>query len=84
MPKLPTEPEKQAELAIADLAYLRIWHIVGCKKRGTEGLLPIGRSTFLAKVRSREYPQPYRLGKKTTAWKKSDIMELLESFGGVQ
>jgi prophage regulatory protein len=84
MPKPSTEPEKQVEPAITSLAYLRIWHIVGCKKRGVEGLLPIGRSTFLAKVRSGEYPPAYKLGKKTTVWKKSDIMELLNRFGGAQ
>ncbi|WP_051961562.1 AlpA family transcriptional regulator [Methylobacter sp. BBA5.1] len=82
MHKLSTEPEKQAEQALAALAYLRIWHIIGCKKRGIEGLLPIGRSTFLAKVRSGEYPQPVKLGEKTSAWRKSDIIELLKSFGG--
>lgn len=62
--------------------YLRIWQIVGDHKRGIEPLLPIGRSTFLAGVKSGKYPQPVKLGERTTAWRKSDILELLESMGG--
>lgn len=61
------------------LALLRIWHITGCAKRGIEPLLPIGRTTFLNRVRERVYPQPVRLGR-ITAWRKADIMALLESF----
>lgn len=59
---------------------LRIWQITGDPKRGIEPLLPIGRSTFLERVRKGIYPKPVKIGGKTTAWKKSDIMKLLESF----
>jgi len=74
--------KQQPTIQQVALCYLRIWHVVGDKKRGIEPLLPIGRSTFLAKVKSGEYPQPVKLGEKTTAWRKADIMALLESFGG--
>lgn len=60
--------------------YFRVWHITGDNKRGIEPLLPIGRSTFLAGVASGKYPPPVKLGKRTTAWRKSDILALLESF----
>ncbi len=63
-------------------ALLRVWQITGDKKRGIEPILPIGRSTFLERVRKGIYPKPVKLGEKTTAWRKSDIMALLESFGG--
>ncbi|WP_150047415.1 helix-turn-helix transcriptional regulator [Methylomonas rhizoryzae] len=66
------------------IAYLRIWQITGDRKKGIEPLLPIGRSTFLAKVRSGEYPKPIKLGEKTTAWRKADILALLDSFGCAQ
>lgn len=62
------------------IGYLRIWQIVGDKKRGIEPLLPIGRSTFLAGVKSGKYPQPVKLAERTTAWRKSDILKLLETF----
>jgi len=65
-------------------AFLRIWQITGDKKRGINPLLPIGRSTFLAKVKTGEYPQPVKLGERTTAWRRADILSLLASFGGEQ
>ncbi|QPK63528.1 AlpA family phage regulatory protein [Methylomonas sp. LL1] len=64
------------------LGYLRIWQIVGDRKRGIEPLLPVGRSTFLAGVKSGKYPKAVKLGKRTTAWKKADILALLESMDG--
>ncbi len=64
------------------LGYLRIWQIVGDRKRGIEPLLPVGRSTFLAGVKSGKYPKPVKLGERTTAWRKADILALLESVDG--
>lgn len=64
--------------------FLRIWQITGDPKRGIDPILPIGRSTFLLRVKLGIYPQPVKLGEKTTAWRKSDIMALLESFGGAK
>lgn len=68
----------------ASIGYLRIYQITGDPKRGIDPILPIGRSTFLLRVKLGIYPQPVKLGKKTTAWRKSDIMALLESFGGAK
>ncbi len=34
------------------LGYMRIWQIVGDRERGIELLLPVGRSSFLAGVKS--------------------------------
>ena len=62
------------------IGYLRIWQIVGDKKRGIEPILPIGRSTFLAGVKSGKYPQPVKLSERTTAWRKADILTLLNSM----
>lgn len=64
------------------IGYLRIWQIVGDKKRGIEPILPIGRSTFLAGVKSGKFPQPVKLGERTTAWRKADILTLLDAMGG--
>ena len=63
-------------------ALLRVWQITGDSKRGIEPMLPIGRSTFLERVRKGIYPKPVKIGSKTTAWKKSDILELMASFEG--
>ena len=41
-------------------------------------VFPIGKSTWWAKVKAGEYPQPVKLGPRTTAWKVEDIRALLE------
>ena len=56
---------------------LRCRDIVTDRKRGTRGILPIGRSAWLAGVRSGIYPQPLRLNG-ATVWKYSQIMRLVE------
>jgi len=43
-------------------------------------LIPIGRSTWWHKVKLGEYPQPVKLGTRTTAWKVEDIRSLISSF----
>ena len=64
------------------IVYLRIWQIVGDKKRGIEPLLPIGKSTFLLGVKSGKYPKPVKLGERTTAWRKSEIDDVLARLAG--
>lgn len=68
---------------LEDLALLRVAHIIGDKKKGIPAILPISRSAWQAGVKSGKYPQPVRLGPKTTAWRAADIRKLLESLTGV-
>lgn len=44
--------------------------------------IPVGRSTWWARVKSGEYPQPVRLGPQTTAWRAEDIRALIAKIGG--
>ena len=37
------------------------------------GVLPVSRSTFLAGVKAGRFPQPVKLGPRTTAWNAADI-----------
>jgi len=43
-------------------------------------LIPIGKSTWWAKVKSGEYPKPVKLGIKTTAWKVEEIKALIQKL----
>ena len=45
-------------------------------------LVPVSRSTWWAGVRSGRFPQPVKLGPRTTAWKVEDIRELCERLAG--
>ena len=42
-------------------------------------LIPVGRSTWWAGVRSGRYPAAIKLGPRTTAWRVDDIRRLIES-----
>lgn len=79
---MENETNQQPKTEQSLIIYLRIWQIVGDKKRNIDAILPIGRSTFLARVKSGEYPAPVKISSKTTAWRKSDILNLLERFSG--
>jgi hypothetical protein len=61
--------------------FVRIWQIVGNKKTNTPAILPIGRTSFLMGVKSGKYPKPVKLGERTTAWRVSDIRDLIEKLG---
>jgi predicted DNA-binding transcriptional regulator AlpA len=67
---------------LQDNAFLRIQHIVGDPKAEPPipALIPIGKSTFWAGVKSGKFPQPVKLGARTTAWRVSDIQKLMDSF----
>ena len=41
------------------------------------GPIPVSRSTWWAGVRAGRFPQPVRLGPRTTTWRVGDIRELL-------
>lgn len=43
-------------------------------------VIPVGRSTFWARVKSGEYPQPVKLGPRTTAWRAEQIHRLIDQL----
>jgi predicted DNA-binding transcriptional regulator AlpA len=54
-------------------ALVRIEKIVG-----PNGLIPISRSAFYAGIKEGIYPKPVRLGKRTSAWRMSDLMRVVK------
>lgn len=42
------------------------------------GPVPVSKSCWWSGVRTGVYPQPLKLGRRVTAWKKSDIRALIE------
>lgn len=49
-------------------------------------VIPVSRSTWWSGVKSGRFPQPVKLGPRTTAWRAVDILTLIERFaaGGGQ
>jgi predicted DNA-binding transcriptional regulator AlpA len=60
--------------------FLRLWHIIGSKKKGVQPLIPMGKSTWHDGVKSGRFPKPIKLGPRTTAWRAKDILALVESL----
>jgi len=47
---------------------------------GIQGVFPVGTSTWWEGVRTGRFPEGYKLGPRTTAWRTSDIRKLIAEF----
>ena len=56
--------------------FLRLSQIIGNKT--TPAIIPISKSSWWAGVKEGRFPQPVKLGKRTTAWTISAIRSLIE------
>ncbi|MFI3122561.1 MAG: transcriptional regulator [Methylococcales bacterium] len=81
-----TTSNQLPETGFSDFSgFLRIWHILGDPKAKPpiSPMIPIGKSTWWAGVKSGRYPQPVKLGR-MTMWRVEDIREFIKSVGGEQ
>ncbi len=67
-PESPTKPER----------YLRIWDILGDKKRDILPILPISKSAWWAGIRKGMYPKGVKISERCTAWRESEIRAITE------
>lgn len=58
--------------------YLQLDEIVNKPNKGPKGMLRMGRSKWLAGVKSGKFPPPYDWGDRTNRWKLSDINLIIE------
>ena len=73
-------PEQRGMYALPETGYLRLRQIIGNPKAAPPipALIPVGKSTWWAGVKSGRYPRPVRtLGARITAWRVEDIRELI-------
>lgn len=66
---------------LPEAGFLRLSQILGDQKRGIPPLFPIGKTTWWAGIKDGRYPQPVKLGRRTTAWRVEDIRALIERSG---
>lgn len=64
----------------SDAGYYRLWHIIGSPKKGIPPIIPVSASTWWDGVKSGRFPKPVKLSEKVTAWRKSEIEQLAQSF----
>ena len=57
--------------------FLRLKQILGDKKTGGHALFPVSSSTWWDGVKTGRFPQPVKLGPRTTAWRVEDIVALI-------
>ncbi len=67
---------------IPEAGFLRLFQIIGDKKRGILPIIPVSKSTWWKGVGDGRFPKPVKLGPRTTAWSAEDISSLLERLSG--
>ena len=67
-------------ITLPETGLLRIKQILGDAKAKPPilPLIPVSKSTWWAGVKSGHFPQPVKLGPRITAWRVSDIREMIE------
>jgi len=66
--------------AAPETGYLRLEQIIGNPEKGIRPIIPVSKSTWWAGVKSGRFPKAYKLTERTTGWKTSDVMALLEAM----
>jgi len=58
---------------------LRVKDIVRDSKSGKFNYLPISKAAWWKGVAEGKYPQPIKLGPKTTCWRESEVLALINN-----
>ncbi len=68
---------------LPETGFLRLPQIVGDTKANPPipAIVPVCKSSWWAGVKDGRYPQPIKLGPRTTAWKVEDVRALVEQLG---
>jgi len=67
--------------SLPSTGFVRIFQIIGDRKRGIPPLIPVGRTTWLNGVRSGRFPPSVKLSRRSVAWRVEDIRQLIKSAG---
>jgi prophage regulatory protein len=76
---ITTKTEQQVEAnALPQYGLLRLWQILGNRRKGIPPIIPVSKSTWWAGVKSGKYPKPVKLSARCTCWYVEDIRKLME------
>jgi len=69
---------------LPETGYLRHYQIIGdaLAVPPVPPLIPVGKSTWWAGVKTGRFPKPVKLGPRITAWRVEDIRALIERMAG--
>ena len=73
-------------IELNEIGLLRIWHILGDPKSipPIPPLIPISKSTWWEGIKTGRFPQPIKLGPRTTAWTVESIRDLIAKQQGAE
>jgi len=63
--------------ALPERGLVRLWQILGDRRRGIPPIIPISKSSWWAGVKTGKYPKPVKLSARCTCWHAEDIRKLL-------
>ena len=68
---------------LPETGFLRLPQIIGDAEASppVPAIIPVGKSTWWAGVKSGRYPKSRKLGPRVTAWRVEDIRALIEQAG---
>lgn len=68
----------QSSTAVPEVGLLRLHQIIGDPKANppVPPIIPVGKSSWWAGVKSGRYPAPVKLGPRTTCWRVEDILAI--------
>ncbi len=68
---------------LPEVGFVRLHQILGDRKSDPviPPIIPISRASWWNGIKSGKYPQPIKLGSRTTAWRVADIRRLVEETG---
>jgi prophage regulatory protein len=58
--------------------FYRLREIIGDRKQGIHGIVPVSRAAWYAGIKEGRYPKPVKLSERSAAWRASDIEVLVE------
>ena len=69
--------------SLPETGFVRLPQILGDPKANppVAPVIPIGRSAWWAGVKAGRFPQPIKLGPRTTCWRAEDIRQLIDTVG---
>lgn len=70
----------EKKCSLPETGYVRIAAIVGQKKHGIPGVIPVSKSTLWEWVRQGKFPAPVKISSRITCWKIEDIRAFIEKL----
>lgn len=63
--------------ALPETGFLRLPDIIGDRRRGVAGLIPISRAKWYSWIKTRHVPKPVKFGR-TSVWRAEDVRALIK------